>query len=201
MIVGRPAGVPFSQPNGTGMISTCDFSPASLVQIFLQRAMRFPAAVGLAAFFSLLAALSANAQDKPETTSEVAGWATACKMGSCSLTKSVAEKSSQQTFLSLSVLIEQDGRKPALLIALPLGTSLEPGVRVVLGEDVWNVPFSACFPNGCQALQDLSAAQLDLLRSSDSADIRFFAVSSEDPIAADVSLSGLGDALDFVQSN
>ena len=98
--------------------------------------------------------------------------------------------------IALSLLTDPGVAAPTLFLTVPLGVSVEPGVRVLIGGATWSVPIKVCFPDGCQAVLPLDDEQQKLLAGTPKAEARYFAQGTNEPLAIPISLDGLAAAID-----
>jgi invasion protein IalB len=96
--------------------------------------------------------------------------------------------------------IDKAGSDLRLGAALPLGVAVEPGARLILGETTIDARYEVCFPDGCRAMATLPADQLGPLGEAASIELRFFAFGQEKPIAVEIPLDGLTEAVAAAQT-
>ena len=137
---------------------------------------------------TLIAPLAAQAEDQ-------ATWQSNCQNGSCTLVRSVAESGTDRTVATFIVALSKTHETARVGVALPLGTALDAGVRMIVGDKTLNVPFQVCFPDGCRATTEADAATLAALTGAAAVQVQFFPFSSDKPVAIDVPMSGLADAI------
>ena len=82
-----------------------------------------------------------------------------------------------QRVMTVAVRLAPDGKKPEMLLALPLGAYLPAGVSLQFGkESAKTVPIESCDQSGCLARYAMSDAELStMLTGSD------LIVSLQDP--------------------
>ena len=77
-----------------------------------------------------------------------------------------------------------------IIITLPLGVILPPGIRMEIdGENIGSAPFYRCAPNGCQARIPLQEELLNRLKAGSAGNIYFREVNGQD-VPIPFSLSG-----------
>lgn len=138
-----------------------------------------------AAAMTLLAAIPAAAQDT---------WTSECDADSCAVSRAVADVESGQRVGTLLVVLDQDGTSLVGAI-VPLGSAMEPGLRLIHGSTEAAVPIQVCYPDGCRGLAPMDGAALDALATADTVDLRFFAFGTEAPISVPIPLVGLQGAV------
>jgi invasion protein IalB len=122
-------------------------------------------------------------------------WTKDCKENRCALSITAVDKASQKPMLTFSVLANKDKSAPAVIAMLPLGVALQPGVKLVIGDQQISVAFKVCVPDGCQAYADLSVDDWAKVVAAKSLQVRFFPLSSDKPVSSTLDLSGLSDEL------
>lgn len=73
----------------------------------------------------------------------------------CRLASDVADPQSGQTVASLSIVTEVDKDKKSsqvMVVNVPLGVALEPGLGVKLGSDTKTAAYKTCLEGGCVAV-------------------------------------------------
>lgn len=125
-----------------------------------------------------------------------ADWEVTCNDKSCTITRTLTENTTGRRVATFMTVVEK-GRTdaPGLGVAVPLGLAVEPGVRLVSGADIIELPFQVCFPDGCRAIRAATTEEISLLSSVDKADIRFFPFGQDHPTSVAVPMTGFGDAL------
>ena len=129
-------------------------------------------------------------------TTGAKAWTTECKDQRCGISINVNDEAKKQRLLTLAILVNKDGTDPSLFMTAPLGLALEPGARLVIGTREIALKFKVCYPDGCQAVASLTAADLADLRAAASVDTRFFVQGNEKPLSATIDFTGLGAAID-----
>jgi invasion protein IalB len=87
--------------------------------------------------------------------------------------------------------------KPALIVMLPLGMALLPGVQAKIDSDteILKFPFTLCHPAGCTAEVDATPEMLTKFKSGKELMVAAMNVSGS-PLGFPVPLTGFGPALD-----
>ena len=93
-----------------------------------------------------------------------------------------------ETFATVTLQIDRSGANPILLVTAPLGIAARPGARLILepGSAEIPLPLDVCFPDGCRASAELSAAQLSQLAEARSLSVQFIPFSSGETVAGDL---------------
>jgi invasion protein IalB len=122
-------------------------------------------------------------------------WTTTCEGDRCTARLTVADVATGKTFASVGLQVGPDGAEPGLLVFTPLGVAVKPGVRAVIDGRSFEVPFDVCYPDGCRAVAQLTAEDLEIWLTAESSSVQFFPFASDKPVAADIPLAGLRAAL------
>ena len=128
-------------------------------------------------------------------------WKSQCKEATCSLSLGLVDSNTKKRFATLAFLFEKGKEEPAVVVTTPLGVALEPGVRVIVGDDSFDLKAKVCFPDGCQASLVINRPDFDRIAKMPNARIQFFPFSSSTPIEASVPLNGLPAAVDTLPLN
>jgi invasion protein IalB len=74
----------------------------------------------------------------------------------CSLSSEIPDPTSGQTVAGLRIITEVDATKKTtsqvMMVNVPLGVSLEPGIGLRIGGDVKAYPYKTCLEGGCVAV-------------------------------------------------
>lgn len=148
-------------------------------------------------FSKIAAALVAATLAVPALAQETAdGWQTTCAEADCTLVLRVADPASDRAMATLLATVGPDEDEPIRFgVALPLGLSLEPGIRVVAGEESVALPFEVCFPDGCRASRPLTAPEEAALLRPGPLDLRFYPFGSDRLVSVAVPATGFADAV------
>lgn len=91
--------------------------------------------------------------------------------------------------------LSNDASRPAVRFRVPLGARLKPGLVWVVGNGVEQpLLYDACQADGCYAYHPISPQDLQILRTTAAAELRYLPNRGE-PIRLQVPLAGLNDAL------
>ena len=95
------------------------------------------------------------------------------KDGHCRLESTVSDQQSGQTVANLSIVTEIDKDKKSskvLIVSVPLGVSLPPGLGLKFGSDTKTYPYRTCVDGGCAAVvPDNDALEQSIADASDTA--------------------------------
>lgn len=144
---------------------------------------------GLLALALTFTAMQGAAQTEPQT------WNTNCETDSCTLSLGVLDATSGKPVSTVLVVVPKIGETVFLGAAMPLGSALEPGIRIVQGSETINAKFQVCFPDGCRALTEIPRATIQTMTKVGSVELFAFPYSSDTPISFQVPLAGLDAAL------
>lgn len=142
-----------------------------------------------ALMLGLAAALPAQAAD----------WGETCTDSSCQLAVAARDSASGTFAASLVLDVPRAAADPvSLIVRAPLGVSLAPGVRVVVGAAHLDLPALTCLPAGCDLGRVVNAEELALLTAAETVEVRFFAYDSGQQFAVPLQTGGLAAALEGV---
>lgn len=82
----------------------------------------------------------------------------------CGMSQQILDQR-RQAVLQLHLARSAKGEGHQLVVVLPLGVAVPPGIVVQVGETKRNVAFTQCLPGGCVAPMPVDAAFVDVLRS------------------------------------
>lgn len=106
-----------------------------------------------------------------------------------------------QTVLQFAVGLGPTDGTPTVLVSLPLGISLPPGIGVRIDDGTQaSFPVERCEPNGCQAGMKMRPETLDQLRHGKSVALTFHD-GQRQPITMLLSLDGFDEAFAVVQAS
>lgn len=123
------------------------------------------------------------------------GWAVNCEAGTpaCTLALSLNNAENNRPIATFLALPGTDGDFIGAVI--PLGTAVDAGMQIVVGEERLPVKVQVCFPDGCRGIVEVPEDYLDRLAEEDVAEIRFFPYREETPLAVPIPMEGFADAL------
>lgn len=126
-------------------------------------------------------------------------WLTDCEENYCVYRKTLTVEASDATFALLEILIDTDSGQASIVMTVPLGVALEPGIRMIVEGREWATPLKVCYTDGCRATVEISTDDFGLLLQKKSIDIRYIPFSAENPISAILPLNGLVAAISRTQ--
>lgn len=133
----------------------------------------------------------------PIHAQEDPGWKVTCvEVNRCTAVIAVKDASSEKSLAAIGIQISKGGKDPALVAFLPLGIELKPGFRAVVAGKVYDAAFEACFADGCRAIGPLPEGALEDWLAADTVQMQFFPYAADKPVAADIPLKGLREALE-----
>ena len=83
----------------------------------------------------------------------------------CGMSQQILDQGSQQAILQLHLARAPKGEGHQLLVVMPLGVSVPPGIVIQVDNTKRNVAFTQCLPGGCVAPTDVDEAFLGVLKS------------------------------------
>jgi len=120
---------------------------------------------------------------------------------SCHIFQDLIQKESGKRVLHMAIGQLPDKQSVAVIITLPLGISLPPGLNVRVDKhDARQIPLQSCFANGCQAAFELDAQWKAQLTKGNAAEVIFYNLKGQ-PIGIPVSLKGISAALRALQGS
>ena len=150
------------------------------------------------ALFIALVAYAVPATEVSEDTFEA--WTLRCErpeknaVRSCIMLQNLVLQAGGHTILQFSIGIPPNEKTPTVLISLPLGISLPPGISIRIDDgDTRNFPVERCEPDGCRAGLKLRAQTVEQLRRGAQLEITFFD-NQRQPITMPLSLTGFSSA-------
>ncbi len=154
------------------------------------------------AFVLALSLGGARAADSEATASEATygAWTLRCETAAaaatraCIMFQNLVLRTGGQPVLQFAIGIAPGAATPTVLLSLPLGISLPPGItmRIDQGKPA-TFPVERCEPDGCRAGMRLREATIEQLRGGESLEITFYD-GERQPISMALSLGGFGDA-------
>lgn len=156
-------------------------------------------ATGLMAGLAALGAALGLSLAQPAAAQDAAAWPLSCEARSCTVQRSLDDAASGKRMATVMVGANRDTSDMILGIAVPLGSALAPGARILPkgapAEAMLPVNFEVCFPDGCRAMLRLSPEKLQDLIAPGEFELRFFSYGNPKPLAMKVPLTGLAEAL------
>ena len=111
----------------------------------------------------------------------------------CIMFQNVVQKTGGQPVLHFAIGIAPEDGNPTVILSLPLGISLPPGVGIQIDEGkTANFPVERCEPDGCRAGMKLREATIEQLTAGSRLTITFHD-GERQPISVPLSLDGFGD--------
>lgn len=155
---------------------------------------RSTAAATLIVSTCLAAATALATTVAPSDREGAADWDVVCASPeSCTVSRTVINTEANERVATLS--IEVTGDTQSLTVTAPLGVAVAPGVRMVMGETVTDLPILVCLPTGCLSARALDDDALRSLAALDTVEFRFFGFGSERPFSVSMDLDGLQEVL------
>ena len=124
--------------------------------------------------FAMLLAAVGIARAEEDTQQAFGSWTLRCSTAAaaagadCMMFQNLVQKAGGQPVLQFGIGIAPPEVLPTVLVSLPLGIALPPGITIQIdGGAVANFPIERCEPDGCRAgmkLRDATAQQLSLGR-------------------------------------
>jgi len=119
----------------------------------------------------------------------------------CIMDQNLVLKAGGQPVLQFAIGLAPDDAIPTVLLKLPLGIYLPPGIsfRIDDGEPA-TFPVERCDPDGCQAVMKLRDATIARLRAGSRLEIGFHD-GARAPLSMPLSLDGFGAAIDALRAS
>ena len=143
--------------------------------------------------YSLLLLMSSSASLAQDTQDD---WNNSCNPDTCTMSLSLYEQATDRRVATMLAVVTKGSDQINFGVALPLGTALDSGVRVLAGDTIIEIPFQVCFPDGCRALTGLTEDDLVALLSAETVDLRFFPYTSDKPVSLKTSIGDFSAKLD-----
>lgn len=158
----------------------------------------------LSALFLLLIPLSAHAVTDGQIFQD---WRAVCvpagqeqQQSNCHIFQDLLQKESGKRVLHIAIGHLPGKQALAIVITMPLGISLPPGLTIRIDEkDPKQIPLQACFTDGCQAAFELQSDWQNKLMDGKSAEVIFYNLRNE-AISVPVSLNGITAAINAIQA-
>lgn len=157
-----------------------------------------------AVLFSLLAApFQLAAEDKPTNFKD---WGYKCETPKgldqeiCFIFQRITNKENKKRIADITIAYPPKGDKPIMVITLPLGVFLPPGIqlRIDKEEKAGRAPFVQCIQDGCQARVALDDKLIGKMKGGNRIAIAFF-TPQQKQLGFPVSLSGFTAAIDSLK--
>lgn len=148
-------------------------------------------ALGLLAIaVSMPSVQPASAQNTPESD-----WSVTCEETRCSVSISATDTRTGQRVATIMIILDREEQSPLMAAIVPLGVAIEPGLRMLYGDEVVSLGVEACFPDGCRAVMQMNDAFHANLARAEDFELRYFPLGSEQPVAVTLPSDGLTDTL------
>lgn len=141
-----------------------------------------------------MAVLALRAGAVAEQVSQ-ARWASDCQTDYCVFRKPIDQADVEGTFALFEILIDTYSGEASLVLTVPLGIALQPGVQINVEDQKWQAPVKVCYGDGCRATVKISPDDLAFLLQKEALYLRYIPFGKENPVEATVSLSGLVAAI------
>jgi len=106
-------------------------------------------------------------------------WTSACEDGYCVFRRALETPGQDSPAALFEVLVNTENGEASMVLTLPLGVALEPGVRLIVEGREWSAPLKVCLPDGCRATVDINASDFGLLLQRPVLDIRYIAFGAD----------------------
>ena len=145
-------------------------------------------------FFIALMSASSASHERLETTQHGA-WTVQCEppfggeLQSCFMFQQLVEKNAGKPVLQLSIGFTPPSHNPSLLISLPLGIALIPGISLQIDDGpITKFPIERCEPQGCRAAAKIRSETIEQMKEGDVLKV-IFHDGQREPITVEVSLA------------
>ncbi|MES9855917.1 MAG: invasion associated locus B family protein [Sedimenticola sp.] len=140
------------------------------------------------------------AQEKP-VAEKFKDWSKRCETPEgldqeiCYIFQNVTVKKSGQVIMNINIHYPENKDQAAMVVTLPMGVALVPGIRIQVGEDEGiGVPYSVCINNGCRAGFPMDEKLIDRMKKGSKLSISFASLQGKGTKFT-TSLSGFTAAL------
>lgn len=117
----------------------------------------------------------------------------------CQISQTLVNTEINQPMLKVSAGYVPGKKDAVMIITLPLGVILPPGVQLTVGEGkAARVPITTCLPQGCQAGAQLDKEFTERLKKGDKMIVTFLGPDGKQ-INAPISLSGFTAGLESIK--
>ncbi|MES9903853.1 MAG: invasion associated locus B family protein [Sedimenticola sp.] len=154
----------------------------------------------LVLFFTTAVAQEKPAPEKP-VPQKFKDWSKQCEVlpgldqEVCYIFQNITVKKTGQVIMSINIHYPQNQKEPAMVVTLPLGVALVPGISVQVDEgESLNIPYNICINNGCRAGFSVEEPILVLLKKGNRLNISFATIQGKGTKLS-TSLSGFTAAI------
>lgn len=127
-------------------------------------------------------------------------WKYTCENGPCRTFMNLKDPKKDMIAVSMTLLHDKEQNKSTILIKLPLGVALPPGIRLYTSDDYHQaIPFQVCDNSGCTSGTLLDKDFEEIIASVKTVKIGFYAYGSQKPAAYQVPIDGFSDALNHLR--
>lgn len=146
-------------------------------------------------FFLLSFFLVSNIQAKPQHGKKFKDWTVVCEKlptsgkEICNIFQNVTNEQ-DKVVLQIAIGYPPGVSEPQVLLTLPLGVMLQPGLEFTGGKaKAVRIPFNVCVNNGCVAVTKLNADTIKGMKAGTKGSVKF-AASRKQIVEIPISLSG-----------
>lgn len=158
----------------------------------LNRLMRHVAILAVLGAVSLPAIAQAPVEIGPDD------WQLTCEPNGCLVIKPVPfDGEGRRVMLTFAVPV--DGGIVRMALLTPLGTALEPGLRLQIGAQEQTFRFSTCMTDGCAVVADLTADDIANMAVQPSMTATFNAVNRAEPYVVSIPMADFQEAIDLAR--
>lgn len=153
-------------------------------------------------------AIAKTEQELPEGAEQFKDWIKECEtvkdpegkeIKLCQISQTLTNTEINQPVLKVAVGYVPGKKEAVMVITLPLGVILPPGVQLEVGEGkAARVPINTCLPSGCQAGVQLDKEFTTRLKKGKQLAVTFVTPAGK-PVKAPISLSGFTAGLDSME--
>ena len=144
--------------------------------------------------FFVLTFSGSSASDEGIETAQYGSWTVQCELPpegalrSCFMFQQLVERNAGKPVLQLSIGLVPSSNSPSLLISLPLGISLVPGILLQIDDGpITKFPVERCEPQGCRAAAKIRPETIEQMKRGDFLKVTFHDGHRE-PITVQVAL-------------
>lgn len=121
-------------------------------------------------------------------------WSMACDEDqTCTATRTAVNAETGNRVVTLAVSLT--ATEQVVTVTTPLGVAVQPGIRVIAGEDVREIPVQVCYPTGCLAAWSSTVDEMRTLARLEAVEIRYFPFRGDAPLAIRMDIDGLDTAI------